>query len=179
MSFVQQDTTFQALRGKNSHYSYVWIIPGWYADRWWTKGANVVLNNGKCNTTDLAEFIVRQRVIAISHQPNILNMTSQEDGVCVSLWLICIFTKINNVLWPALVPCVPELSNIAVYLIHSTALTLTIVLLISPIYKSTDCGCNGSYSSSKATTQLVGCRVQPRNLEQKLAGHDHRVHRGV
>ena len=85
MSFVQQHITFQALRGNSSQYSYVWIIPGWYADRWWTKGANVVLNKGKCNTTDLAEFIVQQRVIAISHQPNVLNMTSQEDGVCVSL----------------------------------------------------------------------------------------------
>lgn len=86
MSFVQQNIiSFQALRGNNSQYSYVWIIPGWYADRWWTKGGDVVLDNGKCNTADLAEFIVQQRVIAISHQPYVLNMTSQEDGVCVSL----------------------------------------------------------------------------------------------
>ena len=66
-------------------FSYVWIIPGWYADRWWEIGGDVILGDRRCNSTELAMFIVHQRVIAISHHPNILNLTLSEDGVCVSL----------------------------------------------------------------------------------------------
>ena len=67
----------------DGQYNYVWIIPGWYADRWWTVGETVILDNFTCNSTDLARFLVQQGVIAISHYPSSLNITSLEDGACV------------------------------------------------------------------------------------------------
>ena len=72
---------------RQSIYSYVWVIPGWYTDRWWETGGDVILGDRRCNSTELAMFIVHQRVIAISHHPNILNLTLSEDGVCVSFLL--------------------------------------------------------------------------------------------
>ena len=70
---------------RQSIYSYVWVIPGWYTDRWWETGGDVILGDRRCSSTELAMFIVHQRVIAISHHPYILNLTLSEDGVCVSL----------------------------------------------------------------------------------------------
>jgi hypothetical protein len=73
------------MRQSIERYSYVWIIPGWYADRWWETGGDVILDDCRCSNTELAMFIVHQRVIAISHHPYImLNSTLSEDGVCVS-----------------------------------------------------------------------------------------------
>ncbi len=74
------------MRQSIERYSYVWIIPGWYADRWWETGGDVILDDYRCSSTELAMFIVHQRVIAISHHPYIimLNSTLSEDGVCVS-----------------------------------------------------------------------------------------------
>ena len=72
-----------------SQYRFVWLIPGGYEDRWWTKGGDVVLDNVRCNATDLAVFIAQQRVVVISHYPSLLNMTSQKEGNCVSWGVSC------------------------------------------------------------------------------------------
>lgn len=83
-------------------YSYVWIIPGWYADRWWEPGGDVVLDEYRCNSTELAMFLVHQRVIAISHHPSIPNMTLSEDGVCVSELIsyeFCVLPCYNTLTW--------------------------------------------------------------------------------
>ena len=48
-------------------YEYVWILQGWYMDRWWTL-RDPMLDVG-CNATSLEEFLFQQRAIALSYFP--------------------------------------------------------------------------------------------------------------
>ena len=60
---------------------YVWITHGWYPDRWWTQ--EVTNNTVNCTESQLEEFLVQGRVIALNHltTPDDRNATTDQGTV--------------------------------------------------------------------------------------------------
>ena len=82
---------------------YVWITHGWYPDRWWTQ--EVTNNTVNCTESQLEEFLVQGRVIALTHLTtpddrnamtdqgtvsrkgeNIVTLSASNSTACAMLW---------------------------------------------------------------------------------------------
>ena len=69
---------------KEQYSGYVWLIPGWYPEKWWRAGSDV-----NCTTSDIEKYLASERVIAISQLPNTTTSEETVNGSVSEGKVIC------------------------------------------------------------------------------------------
>ena len=79
----------QAINQSLDQYKYVWITPGWYLDQWWRDSSASF--NVSCGEQQLENFLINQRVLAISHYPTATDENVEAVGGIVSVYVcVCV-----------------------------------------------------------------------------------------
>ena len=81
-------THHQFINQELDQYRYVWIIPGWYPDQWWTdEKATFTVN---CTDEKLAGFLHQQRVLTVRVVTSDLSGNEDAIGGLVSCCVLLI-----------------------------------------------------------------------------------------
>ena len=91
---VSSCTHHQFINQELDQYRYVWIIPGWYPDQWWTdEKATFTVN---CTDEKLAGFLHQQRVLAVRVVTSDLSGNEVAIGGIVRNVLLCLVNPLRT-----------------------------------------------------------------------------------